>query len=118
MGNVYIYLTRRNKSDVRIIGTILSSQQIHASRLNEIGHLGLSAGDRDELKMIVSGYLLEWEPWIESAENYQDLKEKLIKRGINAPPSNTPIFNFKATELPKATAVKLNKNKVMTRRMS
>jgi hypothetical protein len=116
---VYIYLQRRNKSDVRIIGTISSSQEIKASRLNEIDHLGLSAGDRSELKMTLMNYLLDWEPWIESASNYHELRERLIKRGINVPPSaNTPIINFEAIEVPKATVVKINKNKTMIRRMS
>lgn len=118
MGTVYIYLARRNKSDVRIIGTIQSSQHIQASRLTEWSNLGLSISDYSELKTILEGYILDWEPWIESAENYQDLKEKLHKRGINAPPSNTPIFNFKVSEIPRATVVKLTKNKTMTRRMN
>lgn len=114
---VYIYLARRNKSDVRIIGTIQSGQHIQASRLTEWSNLGLSMSDRSELKTILEGYIMDWEPWIESAENYKDLKEKLHKRGINAPPSNTPIFNFETTEITKAAAIKLNKNRTMTRRI-
>lgn len=113
---VYIYLTRRDKSNVRIIGTINSSQQIHASRLTEWGHLGLSQADCSDLKMTLMNYVLEWEPWIESAESYKDLREKLLNRGIDAPPSNTPLHYFEPTQVPKATLVKLNKNKVMTRR--
>ena len=114
---VYIYLTRRNKREVKIIGTINSSQHIHPSRLTEWGNLGLSTSDCCDLKDTLEGHIMEWEPWIESAESYKDLREKLLKRGVDAPASNMSILYFEPTQVPKAALVKLNKNRVMTRRI-
>jgi hypothetical protein len=71
-----------------------------------------------DLAKVVQDHRMEWEPWIETAANYHILRGNMLKRGINAPPSaNSPLINF-TSEISKATEVKLNKNKTMTRRMS
>ena len=119
MGKIYLYLLKRNKGDVKIIGSLVSQHVLHASRLTDLDVLGLSVQERLDLKKVIEFHRIDWEPWIESAESYHELREKLNTRGISAPPSpNAPLINLSISEISKATSVKLNKNKIMTRRMN
>lgn len=119
MGKVYLYLIKRNKGDAKVIGSVISTHQFQASRLSDLGVLGMSSQERTDLEKVIESHRMEWEPWLESADDYLQLRDKLHKRGVNAPPStNTPLINFSASELSKVVAVKLNKNKTMIRRMS
>jgi len=118
MEKIYLYLVKRNKTDAKIIGTLVSPNHIQTSRLTNLDDLGLTAQERIDLTKAVQDHRMEWEPWIETAGNYHILRESMLKRGIHAPPSaNSPLINF-TSEVPKVVAVKLNKNKTMIRRMS
>lgn len=117
MEKIYLYLVKRNKTDAKVIGTLLSPHHIQTGRLN-MDDLGLVAQERMDLTKVIQDHRMEWEPWIETAGNYHVLRESMLKRGIHAPPSaNSPLINF-TSELPKVVAVKINKNKTMIRRMS
>lgn len=119
MGKVYLYLLRRNKKDTKIIGDLKSSGYVYPARLIDLDSLGLSASDRLNLKSIINDHQLDWETWIESAENYTELRQNLDKRGCATPSSpNAPLLALASHELPRSTLIKLNKNKIMTRRMS
>ncbi len=118
MGKLYLYLLRRNKKDVKIIGSISSTILIPATRM-EVDMLGLPAQERLKLTQVIQQHQVEWEPWLESAEAYKQLRESLEKRRIVAPSSpNAPLIDFAVQELPKASQIKLTKNRVMTRRMN
>jgi hypothetical protein len=118
MEKVYLCLIKRNKSDVKIVGTIVSSYHLQTSRLADVDILGLPAQERMDLKKIIEDHRMEWEPWIETALDYHQLMTNLHKRGINAPPSaNAPLINF-TTQVSKTVALKINKNRIMIRRMS
>jgi len=118
MEKIYLYLVKRNKTDAKVIGTLVSPHYIQTGRLANLDELGLNAQERMDLIKVVQDHRMEWEPWVETAANYQILRENMLKRGIHAPPSaNSPLINF-AGEITKSVAVKLNKNKTMTRRMN
>jgi hypothetical protein len=111
MGKTYLYLLKRNKKDAKIIGTIKCSGNIHPTRLVDLDLLGLAASERLGLKKIIEDHKIDWELWIESAENYNDLKISTVLASPNA-----PMLDLDSQEIPKSTLIKLNKNKIMTRR--
>lgn len=118
MEKIYLYLVKRNKTDAKVIGTLISAHHIQMGRLTTLDDLGLVAQERLDLAKVVQDHRMEWEPWIETAGNYHQLRESMLKRGIHAPPSaNSPLINF-TSEVNKTVAIKLNKNKIMIRRMS
>jgi len=117
MEKVYLYLRKRNKSDAKIIGTLLCSRSIPASRLTSITDLGLPSQERADLEKVIYNHRIEWEPWIETSPDYHVLRESLHKAGVSAPPSpNAPLINFKPLEVSKVAEIKLNKNKTMIRK--
>lgn len=119
MEKVYLYFLRRNKKDIKIIGNLKSSGRVHPTRLVDLDLLGLSASDRLNLKSIINYHQSDWEIWIESAENYAELRKNLNKRGCVAPSSlNAPLLTLASQELPKSALIKINANKLMTRRMN
>lgn len=117
MGKIYLYLLKRNKKDVKIIGTMKCDGNLHPSRLNDVGLLQLDSKTYNSIKEIVEKHKMEWEIWIESADNYNDLKNKLIERKIISS-SNNFLLNLDNYEIPKSMIVQLNKNKIMARRFS
>ena len=119
MGKTYLYLLRRNKKDAKIISIIKCSGDIHPTRVVDLDFLGLASSERLGLKNIIENHKMDWDLWVESAENYNDLRINMEKRKLNVPSSpNTPLIDLTSQEIPKSTLLKLNKNKIMTRRMN
>jgi len=119
MGKTYLYLLKRNKKDAKVISTIKCSGNIHPTRLIDLDQLGLASSERLGLKKIIEDHKIDWELWVESAENYNDLRVNLENRkSIIAASPNTPMLDLDSQEIPKSTLFKLNKNKIMTRRVN
>lgn len=117
MAKTYIYLLKRSKKDIKIIGSVQSNIRVIATRLKDLNLLGLPAQKRLDLQAIVVSHQLDWEVWIESAEDYEELMKSLHNRGFIVPPSsNTPLMSLMSHEIPKSSLVKLNKNKTMIRK--
>jgi hypothetical protein len=70
------------------------------------------------LTEIVYESRLEWEPWIESADSFDNIKDKIKKRGYtNLPISFIPEVRSNNIALtPEVYTSNLNKTKIMTRR--
>jgi hypothetical protein len=89
---MYLYLARRNKSQVRLL-TILSGTEYPATRLTDVKKLGLPSGITAKLTAYIHENRMSWEPWIESAENFAELRKKLTARGFEGfPLSSSPVF--------------------------
>lgn len=110
---IYLYLARRDKKGIKIL-SIFSGNDCMATRLNDIKSLSLpNALEVDMYNKIFENRML-WEPWIESADNYNKLKEQLKKRGYSNVPVNCssidgiiPKDNTKKIELnPKINSIK------------
>ncbi len=118
MGKVYLYLLRRNRKDSKIIGIMTSESPVLPTRLTDLDLLGLHVQERMKLKKIIDEHRLDWDVWMESVENYEELRKSLANRHIIAATSaNTPLLDM-GTAIPKTTLIKLNKNKIMTRRVA
>lgn len=122
MEKLYLYLAKRNRSDAKIIGHMFTNLHISASRLSGLEYLSaldLPIKERAELERVIHEHRIEWEPWIESAKDYHELRESMHRAGIAAPPSpNSSLINFPMKEISRVAELKLSKNKIMTRRMS
>ncbi len=114
MESLYLYLARRDKKGVRLLAT-LNGKQSAATRLGDIRTLQLPAAMERELADVIYENRMYWEPWIESAASFKDLKSKLSGRGYK----ELPIHNRAAVTdhgQPTANTTALPKNNVMVQR--
>ena len=89
---LWIYLARRDKSAVELLTAVYGSKQTPA-RLTDIKPLLLPQSINNDLEKKVSDNKLLWELWIESAENFDELRSVLKARGYKqVPTSGTPTF--------------------------
>jgi hypothetical protein len=92
MTKIYLYLARRDKSQVKIL-SIFKGEKLLATRIPNIKDLNLPEILETKIGMSVHQNRFLWEVWIESAENSSQLKKSLIKRGYkDVPISGQPLF--------------------------
>lgn len=90
---IWIYLARRDKSAVELLTSVLGEKQT-PNRLTDLAPLLLPQSVRNQIEKKVTENKLLWELWIESADNFDDLRTALRNRGYKQiPTSGTPIFN-------------------------
>lgn len=77
---IWFYLLKRDKSGVRFI-TQFSGRKIPATRLKNLKDLNLPIQDQEALKKIIYESRLNWEPWLESIDSFDVLRDKLKIRG-------------------------------------
>lgn len=81
----YIYLAKRDKMGIKILTTFLSQNHI-PERLTNLSQIPLGINMIKKLEQIIYDNRLNWEPWIESAVDYEALKATLKKRGYTSVP--------------------------------
>jgi hypothetical protein len=65
-------------------------------KLNNLNELKLSEDMHKLIKTSIEEHKMLWEPWIESCDDFQQLKKNLKKRGLkNVPTRAAPIINKK-----------------------
>lgn len=88
--DTYIYLAKRDKKGIKILTVFLSQKHI-PERFKSSTNIPLSSNVSQKIEQIVHDNRLNWEPWIESAATYEELKSKLKKRGyLGLPLSSQP----------------------------
>lgn len=88
--DLYLYLTKRDKKGIRILSKFLAAEHI-PERVTDMSQLPISISVLKSLEQIIYDSRMLWEPWIESAATYDQLKTKLKKRGYtNIPMSAQP----------------------------
>lgn len=85
MNCVYLYLARRDKKGCKII-MILQGLETYPTRLTDVNSLRLPADLIVELQNIIHDNRMDWEPWVESANSYEELRQKLVNRGYSQIP--------------------------------
>lgn len=89
------------------------------SRIDDARQLQLKPEWETKVAKIMYENRMEWELWVEHAENYKDLRRKLNLRGITGVPSS---FNFMMDDMASyknpetVNAKNISKTKVMTQR--
>lgn len=107
--NLYVYLGRRDKSGVRFVAK-LQGQDMLPTRLESVESLNLPVSVTNQINQIVYESRMLWEPWIESSDQFEDLRAKLRLRGFfNIPLSSQPEISFTYStnliNLPKKTTM-------------
>lgn len=112
----WMYLARRDKTEIRIVATALGKKITRVSILNT-NNLGLPALWQDEINQIIDNNKLLWEFWLHQADTFIDLRENLKVRGYtNIPPSATPEYKRNIISNYEINTNNLPKQKIMTAR--
>lgn len=87
---LYLYLARRDKSDVKVLMTF-PGPSYPATRIQNIKDLKLPDEVERELGRTIHENRMLWEPWIEGIDGYDSLRKSLMGRGYrNVPAFHTP----------------------------
>ena len=84
---LYLYLTRRDRTGVKLISVFPAPHPVPPTRLADIKTLNLPSELSLEIDKTINTNRMLFEPWVQSASNYQELKESLKNRGYK----NIPI---------------------------
>lgn len=89
---IYLYLARRNKKGIEVL-SVLDGSEHTAVRITDIAMLKLPAKFQSRIQKYVHEHRMHWELWLESADSYAELKERLKSRGYqNVPFYSGPII--------------------------
>ena len=92
---LYLYLARRDKRAIKIL-TTFRGHAVPPTRVQDIRQLGLPREMANKLNQIIQDDRLLWEPWVESAESFDQLRTSLSNRGYKAPRKSTQRFQSNA----------------------
>lgn len=114
---MYLYLARRDRKGARVVMT-LSGEKTWPARVTDLKAIQLPENITDAVSQIVYDNRMYWEPWIESAENYEELKKSLTRRGYsNLYASSKPLYDGSSLLYsPSADISSLPKQKTMIKR--
>lgn len=103
MQKLYLYLASRSKRGIKLI-TVLKGDSRVTSRLTDLSELKLPQVWQNQINRLILDHKMLYEPWIESAKNYNELRERLQTRGYSEIPSGAiPLLNLGGYEkAPKA----------------
>jgi len=94
MKRIYIYLGKRDKKGIKILA-VLKGPNHPATRIPDIIKLGLPIDLEQKIGKQIYRDRMLWEPWIESAEDFTELKKMLENRGFTRLPlSSSPMFEL------------------------
>lgn len=85
----YLYLARRDKKGFKILSVFNADSKILPSRVRNISDLNLPKTLESQIQQSISKDEMYWEPWLETAEGFADLKASLQSRGY----TNLPIYD-------------------------
>lgn len=112
--DTYIYLAKRDKRGIKIL-TMFQSQNHIPQRANSLSNIPMDVNVLQKIQQIVYENRLSWEPWIESAATYDELKVKLKKRGYTGiPMSQQPAVPYSS----KKVVNRVKDSKVMVQKIS
>jgi hypothetical protein len=84
---LWMYLARRDKKGVKIISKFYS-RDIDPIVIDDLKIFNLPSSWYGKIKSYIDDNLIYWEPWIQTAVNFDELKTNLKKRGYSELPAN------------------------------
>ena len=115
MNNLYLYLGRRDKKGIRILAKFQGTSQM-ATRIDNLAAL-IPPELAGPINQIIYDSRMMWEPWIESADSYNDLRASLKMRGYSGVPvSPQPEYSPAATQKPIVDTSSLPQRTTMLRK--
>lgn len=116
LSDLYLYLARLDKTDVRIL-LKLRSPSILPSRYDNLNALGVPEPYLSAIQQVIVDNRLLWEPWVETADSYNELKVSLKNRGYNnLPTSGKPEFIITDVATSSVNPNNLPQKKIMIRK--
>ncbi len=116
LSDIYLYLTRRDKTGVRFVAKFLG-QELLPTRLDDVESLNLPVNWTNQIKQIIYDSRMLWEPWIESSDSFDDLKNLLKVRGYtNVPINAQPEFSASLKDKQSVNLSNFPKKKTMLRK--
>ena len=115
MRKLYLYLASRSKRGIKLITTLDGNESVVRTKVNDLRTFGLPPVWQREIQQIIHENRMLYEPIIESAGSYRELRERLKLRGFsNLPMSSTQMINIlKFGRPPSANVSSANANRVM-----
>jgi hypothetical protein len=93
MKRVYLYLAKRDKKGIKVLA-VLKGHDCPPGRLADLKKLMLPPALEQQIEQKIHEDRMLWEPWLESAESFADLKKSLKDRGYKSLPlCSSPIFS-------------------------
>lgn len=116
--DLWLYLGRRDKRGVRIIAKLRGREQLPV-RVEDVSVLQLPPVWQTEIAQIVYDSRMEWEPWVESASTFDELRSSLKLRGYTKiPVTSQPEFTSATVSTPQINNSYLPEKKTMVRKRS
>lgn len=121
MTKIYLYLASRSKKGIKLI-TILQGKgnSIVTSRVGNIKELELPQLWESQIQKIINDNKMLYEPWVESAFDYLELKQRLEGRGYkHLPMGPNPMLNIfvNPKEAPKIESSSFKIRRTMIRKI-
>lgn len=114
--DLYLYLARRDKTGVRIL-VKMQSREMLPVRIEDISTLNLPTGWEGQINQIIFDARMLWEPWVESADTYEELRASLKVRGYtNIPVNSQPEFTAANVQVPTVNVSYLPRKTTMIRK--
>lgn len=112
-------MASRDKNDMKLV-TVLQTERDVNSGLTDLKELNLPPAWEQEIRKIIYDNRMRYEPKMQTATSYHDLREKLKSQGhTGVPNSATPLLNFSAYQAaPVANTTSCNVKRTMLRKAS
>jgi hypothetical protein len=113
---MYLYLGRRDKKGLKLV-TVLSGPVTPMTRLPDVGVLNLPLDMAREITDLIHQDRMMYEPWVETAGSYQELKKRLEERGYSDLPIHTsPLYRDTSLSRPQAATPPQARNRTMVQK--
>jgi hypothetical protein len=84
---LWLYLAKRDKKGIQILANFLC-RDLSPIRLDDIKRLALPLSWESKISEYIQQNKIDWEPWIQTEEEFDNLKRNLKLRGYSYIPSN------------------------------
>ena len=118
---LYLYLTRRDKMGMKLISVLPAPKSVPPTRISGIDGMNLPTNLSEEITGTIERERMLFEPWIETASSFQDLRDSLKRRGYkNIPNHISPLHEARGSldQRPVPKTKHISKRKTMLRRAS
>jgi len=94
MKRIYLYLANRSKKGIKILA-VLKGENHPPMRISNLTQLRLPRDLEQKISQQIYADRMLWEPWIESATDYVELKTNLRNKGyVDVPMNSFPMFDL------------------------
>ena len=116
ISDIYLFLARRDKTGIRVLAKFKGQNQL-PSRISDIKSLNLPIDWTTNITKIIAESKMLWEPWIQSANSYNELIDALKVRGFSNIPMNSRLeYNPANLQVPIVNSSNLPNKKTMLRK--